>query len=191
MLPYPVSTIARASGRLRFNADTTSRPLPSPSRKSTTAKAGAARPICARPSVTLSQEVTEKPRVSMARERRSRNGLSSSTISRERSAWPVISTLAVTVHLSLRWDTRHIPDIWSGNPALPRPPKVDHPSSRRDHAVRVPAQGRDAAKTVLRCWFGSNFAGLETVARPGDLNHGAMIGKDAVGEGDFGAGALQ
>src|SRR5580704_10878165 len=191
MLPYPVSTIARASGRLRFRADTTSRPLPSPSRKSTTAKAGAALPICARPSETLSQDVTEKPRVSMARERRSRNGLSSSTISRERSAWSVSSTLAVTVHVSLRWDTRHIPDIWSGNPALPRSPKVDHPSPRRDHAVRVPAQGRDDAKTVLRCWFGSKFAGLETVARPGDLNHGAMIGKDAVGEGDFGAGALQ
>src|SRR5437868_4081168 len=89
--------MARASGRLRFNADTTSRPLPSPSRKSTTANAGAAFPICAKPSDTLSQEVTEKPRLSIARESRSRNGLSSSTIRSERSAWPVSSEMAFTL----------------------------------------------------------------------------------------------
>ena len=45
MLPYPVRTIARASGRFFFSAETTSSPLPSPSRKSTTAKAGALLPL--------------------------------------------------------------------------------------------------------------------------------------------------
>src|ERR1700724_2577201 len=64
MLPYPVSTIARASGRLRFSAETTSSPLPSPSRKSTTAKAGALLPICASPSLTLSPGGHVKPALS-------------------------------------------------------------------------------------------------------------------------------
>src|SRR6266536_3912793 len=32
---------------------------------------------------------------------------------------------------------------------------------------------------------------LEAVARPGDLYHGAVIGKGPVAERDFGAGALQ
>ena len=50
-----------------------------------TAKAGADFPICARPSETVSHDVTEKPRLSMARDNRSRNGLSSSTMSSERS----------------------------------------------------------------------------------------------------------
>src|ERR1700721_3782328 len=192
MLPKPVSTIARASGRLRFSADTTSRPLPSPSRKSTTAKGGAARPICARPSVTLSQEVTEKPRVSMARERRSRNGLSSSTISRERSVCSVSSTLALTIRVSLICDTQHMEwQSGAAKAAQSRSP-VAPAGSRRTGPGARPGRRQDCPnKTVLRCWFGSNFAGLETVARPGDLNHRAMIGKDAVGEGDFGAGALQ
>src|SRR5665213_1879320 len=166
--------MARASGRLRFSADTTSRPLPSPSRRSTTAKAGAALPICARPSETLSQEVTVKPRVSIARDRRSRNGLSSSTISSERSAWPVSSAMAFTVQVPL-WRTFH---IWRDNTALPRP----------HQAVQAPVW---PLRAVLGFRFGGYFASLEASAWPGDLNHGAMIRKDPVGEGDLGAGALQ
>src|SRR6185437_8949962 len=164
--------MARASGRLRFSADTTSRPLPSPSRRSTTAKAGAALVICASPSLTLSQDVTVKPRVSMARDRRSRNGLSSSTIRSERSVWPVSSAIAFTVG----YPCVRLPIIWRGTAALPRPHKVD-PSQR-------PA-------AVLGCRFGGNLAGLEAGAGPGDLNHGAMVRKDPVGEGDLGPGALE
>src|ERR1700733_472821 len=77
--------MARASGLRFFMAEMTSRPLPSPSRMSTTAKAGGAFSTCNRPSATDSAVVTAKPRPSMARARRCRNDLSSSTISSERS----------------------------------------------------------------------------------------------------------
>src|ERR1700693_2420911 len=170
--------MARASGRLRFNADTTSRPLPSPSRKSTTAKAGAARPICARPSVTLSQEVTVKPRVSIARARRSRNGLSSSTISSERSACPVSSAMAFTIRPILLVGPY---SIWRGSPALPRPHKVD----------QTPLSTARDAIMLLGRRFRGGFARLETASRPADLNHGAVIRENPVGEGDLCAGALK
>src|SRR5215469_6228181 len=77
--------MARASGRRFFIAEITSRPLPLPSRISTTANAGAAFSTCRRPSPTDSAVVTVKPRSSMARARRCRNDLSSSTIRSERS----------------------------------------------------------------------------------------------------------
>src|SRR5712671_269760 len=166
--------MARASGRLRFSADTTSSPLPSPSRKSTTANAGGALPIWARPSDTLSQDVTVKPRVSMARDRRSRKGLSSSTIRSERSAWPVSSAMVFTVWRSLYLIL-----------------------SRYGVTTRR-CQGRIKSITPIRrpglaltCGFSSGFTGLETAARPGDLNHGAVIRKGPVGEGNLGAGALE
>src|SRR6516165_3005218 len=77
--------MARASGRRFLIAEITSRPLPSPSRMSTTANAGAAFSTCRRPSLTDSAVVTAKPRPSIARARRCRNDLSSSTIRSERS----------------------------------------------------------------------------------------------------------
>src|SRR5206468_1268707 len=43
----------------------------------------------------------------------------------------------------------------------------------------------------LTYWTGIGFIGLEAAARPSDLNHGAMIRKGPVGEGDLGAGALE
>src|SRR6267154_4777026 len=167
--------MARASGRLRFSAETTSRPLPSPSRKSTTANAGAARPICASPSDTVSQEVTVKPRVSMARDRRSRNGLSSSTIRSERSACSVNSADVAVKGADPSW---LVPNIWRGRMALPRPYKVDCPR-------------RNTALNVLRRWLVCTFSRLEAVARPGDMNDSAMIGKGPVGKRHFRAGALQ
>src|SRR5262250_3138005 len=85
MLPYPVRTMPRASGRRCLSAEITSRPLPSARRISTTAKAGAARSTSVRPSATDSAVVTANPRPSMARARRCRNDLSSSTISSVRS----------------------------------------------------------------------------------------------------------
>src|SRR5438105_6554413 len=165
--------MARASGRLRLNADTTSRPLPSPSRKSTTANAGAALPICAKPSDTLSQEVTEKPRLSIARESRSRNGLSSSTIRSERSAWPVSSEMAFTLR---------------------------YPCARLQTYGVTARRCQDRTKSIgsilklqpaSRCAFRQHFAHFEALPRPRDLDHRAMVGKDPVGEGDFGAGSLQ
>jgi hypothetical protein len=44
---------------------------------------------------------------------------------------------------------------------------------------------------LLRWWFGWYFACLEAAARPGDLNHGAMIWKGPVGKGYLCAGAFQ
>src|SRR6202790_4055305 len=43
----------------------------------------------------------------------------------------------------------------------------------------------------LSRWFGGGFTGLEAVARPGDMNHGAVIGKGPIAEGGFCPGALQ
>src|SRR5262249_44204673 len=77
--------MARASGRRFLMAEMTSRPLPSPSRMSTTANAGAAFSTWRRPSLTDSAVVTVNPRPSMARASRCRNDLSSSTIRSERS----------------------------------------------------------------------------------------------------------
>jgi hypothetical protein len=53
---------------------------------STTANAGAAFSTCSNPSATDSAVVTSKPRVSIARARRTPNDLSSSTMSKDRSA---------------------------------------------------------------------------------------------------------
>src|SRR5438105_5686714 len=155
--------MARASGRLRFNADTTSSPLPSPSRKSTTANAGAALPICARPSDTVSQAVTVKPRASMARASRSRNGLSSSTIRSERSARSASSAVPVKSGTPLS-------DIASYGV-----------TTRRCQGLLKSLGGR-----LL-----SGFVGLEALARPGDLHHRTMIRKYPVGERDLCAGPLQ
>src|SRR6266849_1060139 len=142
--------------------------------RSSTAKAGGALPICAKPSDTLSQDVTVKPRVSMARDRRSRNGLSSSTIRSERSAWPVSSGMAFTVRAFLASDT------------------ATYGVATRRCQVRIKSITLIRRPGVeLTCWFGSGFTGLETAARPGDLDHGAMIRKGPVGEGDLGAGALE
>src|SRR3954469_18188074 len=167
--------MARASGRLRFNADTTSRPLPSPSRKSTTAKAGAARPISASPSETVSQEVTVKPRVSIARDRRSRNGLSSSTIKSERSACSVNSAAVAVNGWSFVAARQYM--AW------------------QDGAAKAAQSRPGAAKyrpgNPLRRWLACAFGRLKALARPGDMNHGAVVGKGPVGKGDFCAGALQ
>src|SRR5438477_5929604 len=162
--------MVRASGRLRFSADTTSSPLPSPSRRSTTAKAGAALLICASPSDTVSQDVTAKPRVSIARDRRSRNGLSSSTISSERSARSFSSAMAFKVGFPRGCGCRA--------------------SYRAYGAAVLHCQGLTARFRLIR-GPGSSFLGLEASTRPGDLHHGAVIGKGPVGERNLGAGAFQ
>src|SRR5215208_2486443 len=88
---------ARESGRRRFSAEITSSPLPSPSRMSTTAKAGEAVSSCISPSATDSAVVTVKPRLSIARASRCRNDLSSSTISSVRSLGTAAANLSATV----------------------------------------------------------------------------------------------
>src|ERR1051325_9559603 len=75
----------RAPGRAVLTALTTSRPLPSPSRRSTTAKAGACAVAAVVPAETLSAVATTKPRRSMARASRWQSGASSSTIRSVRS----------------------------------------------------------------------------------------------------------
>src|SRR6185312_13645543 len=82
ILPKPVSTTTRLSGRVVCRVSTTSSPLPSSSFNSTTAKAGGASLARALPSATDSAWATVKPRASMARASRSRRGRSSSTKSR-------------------------------------------------------------------------------------------------------------
>src|SRR5579863_6914042 len=65
--------------------------------------------------------------------------------------------------------------IWRGEAALPRPHKVEWQQSA----------------AVLTGWLSGNFTRLETLSRPHELNHRAMLGKGPVGEGDPGAGPLQ
>src|SRR4051794_37974854 len=75
----------RAPGRAVLTALTTSRPLPSPSRRSTTAKAGACAVAAVVPAATLSAVETTKPRRSIARASRWQSGASSSTMRSVRS----------------------------------------------------------------------------------------------------------
>src|SRR5882757_11254310 len=73
--------------------------------------------------------------------------------------------------------------IWRGDGALPRQPKVVTLTSLMPRIYR---------ELFLRGIQGIHFAsGLEHVARPGNLHHGAVIGKSPVAEGDLGAGALE
>src|SRR4029079_883311 len=51
-------------------------------------------------------------------------------------------------------------------------------------------QSRSVRFTLIRRSRGA-LLGLETGARPGDLNHGAVIGKSPVGKGNLGAGPFQ
>src|SRR5438105_386053 len=76
----------RAAGRAARSALTTSSPLPSPRRRSTTAKAGGCAVAAAVPLATLSAVETTKPRRSIARANRWHSGASSSTTKSVRSA---------------------------------------------------------------------------------------------------------
>src|ERR1041384_6004275 len=75
----------RAPGRAVLTALTTSRPLPSPSRRSTTEEAGACAVAAVVPAETLSAVETTKPRRSIARAGRWQSSASSSTIRSVRS----------------------------------------------------------------------------------------------------------
>src|ERR1700722_7240801 len=134
-----------------------------------------------------------KPRVSIARVRRSRNGLSSSTINNERSAWSVSSAIAFTIRVPP--DDRR---ITYGAAAKGR--------QGRKRAIRLFSQ---RLRTILEPRILTGFlhanrfhpahnalgsvfrGGFEAGARPDDMDHGAMIRENPVGEGDAGAGALQ
>src|SRR5207248_9135066 len=75
----------RAPGRAVLTALTTSRPLPSPSRRWTTARAGACAVAAVVPAATLAAVETTKPRRSIARASRWQSGASSSTMRSVRS----------------------------------------------------------------------------------------------------------
>ena len=119
-------------------------------------------PICASPSETLSQEVTVKPRVSIARDRRSRNGLSSSTISSERSEVGQFGD-GGQGRFSRGVAVRALQSIWRGSPA-------------------AKASQVGSARITVNPLVRQRFRGLEAAARPDDLHHGAVIGKGPVGE---------
>src|SRR5437764_308745 len=78
--------MARASGRRRLRAEITSRPLPSPSRMSTTAKAGEEVSSSSRPSATDSAVATVKPRPSIAHAHDRATRRRRSVVERERCA---------------------------------------------------------------------------------------------------------
>src|SRR5512139_163804 len=109
----------------------------------------------------------------MARDSRSRNGLSSSTIRSERSVCSFSSAMAFKVLSSLQRF-----NIWRCSDALPRPSKV----------------GRLYSATQRRglsyCFF-ERLDSLKTLPRPGDLHHGAVLGEDPIGERHLGAGPFQ
>src|SRR5215216_3800855 len=83
----------RMSGRAWRSGPTSSRPLPSPSLRSSTANAGG-RAVCASASATEPTAVTMKPRSSSARAMRLRNAASSSAISSVRSLFAVAPAMA-------------------------------------------------------------------------------------------------
>src|SRR6267154_309250 len=101
ILPKPVSTTTRALGRVSCRLSTTSRPLPSSSLRSTTAKAGGFSFTMAMPSRTVSAIVTSKPRACIARARRSRNGRSSSRMRRLFSSGNAGSLISSCFHARL------------------------------------------------------------------------------------------
>jgi len=81
----------RMSGLAWRSGPTSSSPLPSPNRRSSTAKAGG-RLICVSASATEPTAVTMKPRNSSARAIRVRNAASSSAISNVRSLFATTPT---------------------------------------------------------------------------------------------------
>src|ERR1043166_2435478 len=158
--------IPRASGRRFLSAEITSTPLPSPSRMSTTAKAGGAASTCNRPSATVSAVVTEKPRVSIARARRWRKDLSSSTINKVRSAGS--SAVATSVMGVLR---------------LVLPAGAAAPSPYLGSANRV-------SRPHGRLNFGNFGSFFEIGATPTQFDDGAALGRRAIEARQRAAAAL-
>ena len=108
MAPYPVRTIILESGLLSLKTSTTSKPLPSPRRKSITAYAGGVAVQKARPATTVSNAVGANPRFSIARAKRRRNGSSSSSMSKELSDPILFSSLGVFVMNKSSWKTSSV-----------------------------------------------------------------------------------
>src|SRR5207245_8081405 len=82
-----------------------------------------------------------------------------------------------------RWRSR------SGSPGVAGAEHHIKHMARQFCTAKAP-QSRSARFRLIR-WAGSAFLSLETSARPGDLHHGAVIGKRPVGERDLGAGPFQ
>src|SRR5262249_17079062 len=149
-------------------AEITSRPLPSPSRISTTAKAGAAFSTCKRPSLTDSAVVTLNPRPSMARARRCRNDLSSSTIRSERSfGSPLVPVSFIGV-------------------SNPRPPEP----GRRSPAT-VPGRDFKLRSDDLGLKWGPTERHLKISPVPGHADGGAVQRRRLIDQRELGPGAFQ
>src|SRR5712692_11090402 len=162
----------RASGRRSFSAEITSMPLPSPRRMSTTAKAGGDSCTAAMPAATESAVLTSKPRPSIARARRSRNALSSSTIRR------LASTSRPTTPTS---DMRH-----------PAPQPVRSPMNLfrglfgRNRGAGARIQHGGAYFVFLR-----RRLEFELLPRPAHQHGGALLGMGAIADDEGGTGALE
>src|SRR5712675_158839 len=174
----------RASGRRFLSAEMTSSPLPSPSRMSTTAKAGDIFSTWVRPSATVSAVVTVNPRPSMARARRWRNDLSSSTISRERSPWGLASSVMGATFVETR-DTARITDPWY-------PAQGPRPIAATGRSV---ATARGQEFTIWRSGPASGRRSdqqpLEIGPAPADPHDRAALRKLPVFQGQCRARALQ
>src|SRR6516162_2383792 len=163
--------MARASGRRFFIAEMTSRLLPLPSLMSTTAKTGAAFSTWRRPSPTDSAVVTVKPRPSMARARRCRNDLSSSTIRSERS-------------LGIALDPASF--IAVSNPEPDRPPEV--PSRPHDLQLTRRLELRSHSGSLK---WGRRDRRFKIFPVPGHGDGGAVQRWRLIDQRELGPGALQ
>src|SRR5215469_380221 len=167
--------MARASGRRFFIAEMTSRLLPLPSLMSTTANTGAAFSIWRRPSLTDSAVVTVKPRPSMARARRCRNDLSSSTIRSERSPGIALDPASV---------------IAVSNPRTCEPdrPRLMVPSRTHDLQLTRHLQLRSRSGS-LKWW--RRHRSFKILPVPGHGDGGAMQRRRLIDQRELGPGALQ
>src|SRR5262245_37963290 len=167
--------MARASGRRFLMAEMTSRPLPSPSRMSTTANAGAAFSTWRRPSLTDSAVVTVNPRPSMARARRCRNDLSSSTIRSELS-------------LGIALDPASFIAVSNPRTCEPGGHRLFVPSRPRDLQLTRDLQLR-SDRFGLK--WGRRERSFKILPVPGHGNGGAVQRRCLVDQRELGTGSLQ
>src|SRR5271168_4728339 len=188
--------MARASGRRFFMAEITSSPLPSPSRMSTTAKAGGAFSTCSRPSATDSAVVTRKPRPSIARARRCKNDLSSSTISSVRSPGTGPAAALGSVLFMILLIATYLATYFVRAQARPRPNSIA--SSPEPQAMK--GRNRSTIKPHgglhLRAGHGGLKRGwrqraLEIGAVPAHSDTGAMQRRRLIDQRKLGAGTFQ
>src|ERR1700722_15767783 len=184
--------MARASGRRFFIAEITSSPLPSVSRMSTTAKAGAAFSTCRSPSATDSAVATTKPRPSIARARRCKNDLSSSTIRSERSLGIEAGVALVMAIYSVNASNRYsraadLSGCLSGYAASRGVARQQIVNNQANLVTEL--SGRD--RGLKRGRWGRDQRPLEIGAVPGHVDGGPVERRLLIRERKPGAGTFQ